>query len=104
MKIVKDQFTLLTRFLRGKLKIILIICAAGFLLSAVIGVVVGLLFPQVVIDTVNSFSQTIAESGIENPDGTYSALCFIAHNWYLTRFISSISQPAPPNLSTMKST
>lgn len=81
MKIVKDQFFLLNKFLRSGFKKILLICAAGFLLSAVIGVVVGLLFPQVVIDTVNSFSQTVAESGIENPDGSYSALGFIAHNW-----------------------
>lgn len=81
MNALKEQISLLRSFLRSDFRKIVLCCTAGFVVAAFIGCIVGHFNQEIVVNILTSFEQSASESGIIKPDGSFSPLAFLAHNW-----------------------
>ena len=81
MNWLKEQAVLLRDFLKGDFRRTLWGCVLGMLLAVVLGVGIGLLFPQRAYDAVSAFMDQIADSGVINEAGEMSVFALLLNNW-----------------------
>ena len=81
MNWLKEQAVLLRDFLKGDFRRTLVGCVLGMLLAVVLGVGIGLLFPQRAYDAVSAFMDQIADSGVINEAGEMSVFALLLNNW-----------------------
>lgn len=81
MSWLKEQVGLLGAFLRGDFRRTLLYCALGMALAVLLGVGVGLLFPQQAYQVLNNFMEQIAESGVVDEAGEMSVFALLLNNW-----------------------
>lgn len=81
MSWLKEQAVLLGAFLRGEFKRTLLGCALGMVLAALLGVGVGLLFPQQAYETLNAFMEQVADSGVIDEAGEMPVFALLLNNW-----------------------
>ena len=81
MNWLKEQAVLLWDFLKGDFRRTLGGCVLGMLLAVVLGVGIGLLFPQRAYDAVSAFMDQIADSGVIDEAGEMSVFALLLNNW-----------------------
>lgn len=81
MKWLNEQGALLGEFLTGKFRRTLGFCALGMLLTALLGLGVGLLAPEQAAQTMNSFMEQIEQSGVVTDEGEMSVFALLMNNW-----------------------
>ena len=81
MNWVKEQAALLGKFLKGDFRRTLGFCALGMVLAVLLGVGIGLLFPEQAYQTLNSFMEQISESGVIDENGGMSVFALLMNNW-----------------------
>lgn len=81
MNWLKEQGVLLRDFLKGDFRRTLGFCALGMVLAVLIGVGIGLAFPEQAYQTINSFMEQITESGVIDAEGEMSVFALLLNNW-----------------------
>lgn len=81
MKWLNEQGVLLGKFLTGKFRRTLGLCALGLLLTVLLGVGVGLLVPEQAAQALNSFMEQIEQSGVITDEGQMSVFALLMNNW-----------------------
>ena len=81
MKWLNEQGVLLGKFLTGKFRKTLGLCALGMLLTVLLGVGVGLLVPEQAAQALNSFMEQIEQSGVITDEGQMSVFALLMNNW-----------------------
>ena len=81
MKWLNEQGSLLKDFLTGGFRRTLWMCALGMLLTVLLGVGIGLLVPEQTAQTMNTFMEQAAQSGVVNEEGEMSVFALLMNNW-----------------------
>ncbi len=81
MSTLREQFALLSAFLRTGFRKTVLLCSAGFLIAGFLGCVAGHLSPEIITEMLNSFAQVVEDAGVVNEDGTFSPFALLANNW-----------------------
>lgn len=81
MSWLKEQAALLGKFLRGDFRRTLGWCALGMALAVLLGVGVGLLFPEQAYQVLNNFMEQIEEAGVVDAEGELSVFALLMNNW-----------------------
>lgn len=81
MKWLNEQGSLLRDFLTGGFRRTLWMCALGMLLTVLLGVGIGLLVPEQAAQTMNTFMEQAAQSGVVNEEGEMSVFALLMNNW-----------------------
>ena len=81
MKWLNEQGSLLKDFLAGGFRRTLWMCALGMLLTVLLGVGIGLLVPEQAAQTMNTFMEQAAQSGVVNEEGEMSVFALLMNNW-----------------------
>ena len=81
MKWLNEQGSLLKDFLTGGFRRTLWMCALGMLLTVLLGVGIGLLVPEQAAQTMNTFMEQAAQSGVVNEEGEMSVFALLMNNW-----------------------
>lgn len=81
MSWLKEQTALLGKFLRGDFRRTLGWCALGMALAVLLGVGVGLLFPEQAYQVLNNFMEQIEEAGVVDAEGELSVFALLMNNW-----------------------
>ena len=76
MKWLNEQGSLLKDFLTGGFRRTL-----GMLLTVLLGVGIGLLVPEQAAQTMNTFMEQAAQSGVVNEEGEMSVFALLMNNW-----------------------
>ena len=81
MKWLNEQGSLLKDFLTGGFRRTLWMCALGMLLTVLLGVGIGLLVPEQTAQTMNTFKEQAAQSGVIDEEGQMSVFALLMNNW-----------------------
>ena len=81
MNWLKEQTGLLGDFLRGGFRRTALFCALGMAGAAVLGVAIGLLFPQQAAQVLNAFMEQVEQSGVIDEQGQMSVFALLMSNW-----------------------
>ncbi len=81
MSWLKEQGSLLRRFLRGDFRKTVGMCALGMALAALLGVGAGLLFPEQAWQALNAFMEQAEQSGVVDAEGELSVFALLMNNW-----------------------
>lgn len=81
MNWLKEQTGLLADFLRGGFRRTALFCALGMAGAAVLGVAIGLLFPQQAAQVLNAFMEQVEQSGVIDEQGQMSVFALLMSNW-----------------------
>ena len=76
-----DQISLLRDFLRTDFKKIFLWCVLGMAAAIALGLVVGLLFPDVVETALTSFMEMVENAGVVDAEGNFSVFGLLGNNW-----------------------
>ena len=81
MSWILEQFSLLRVFLGTDFRRILRFTALGMALSILLGVCIGFLAPELVIESLNAFVEQIEEAGVMDNEGGLSVFALLMNNW-----------------------
>lgn len=81
MSALREQYSLLGKFLHTGFKKTIIICTLGMLAAGISGALVALIYPDIIATTLESFSTMVEDAGIMNDDGTISVFALLFNNW-----------------------
>lgn len=81
MSWLREQAALLGKFLRGDFRRTLGWCALGMALAVLLGVGVGLLFPEQAYQVLSNFMEQIEEAGVVDAEGELSVFALLMNNW-----------------------
>ena len=81
MNWIKEQFSLMGRFLGGGFRRTLVMCAVGLALAAVAGFGIGVMLPQRAAQVLGDFMAQIQESGVISEEGALSVAGMLMNNW-----------------------
>lgn len=80
MSVLREQFRLLTAFLRTDFRRTLTRCAAAMLILMLLGGAAGLIYPEVVDEVLSMFMEVVEEAGVIDEEGNFSVFALLANN------------------------
>lgn len=82
MSALREQYSLLRKFLRSGFGNTVSLCAKGMLAAAAFGVFAAFFYPSVIETALESFAAMVEDAGIMNEDGSISVFALLFNNWW----------------------
>lgn len=82
MSALREQYSLLGKFLRSGFGKTVSLCAKGMLAAVVFGVFAAFFYPGVIETALDSFAAMVEDAGIMNEDGSISVFALLFNNWW----------------------
>lgn len=81
MSFLVDQFSLLRDFLKTDFRRLLLWCFVGMLAAIALGVILGLMSPETVEQSIRMFNEVVEEAGVIDESGNFSVFALLNNNW-----------------------
>ena len=82
MSTLREQYSLLGKFLRTDFSRTIALCAKGTLAAAAFGAFAAFFYPGVIETALDSFATMVEDAGIVNEDGSMSVFALLFNNWW----------------------
>ncbi len=82
MSALREQYSLLGKFLRSGFGKTVSLCAKGMLAAVAFGVFAAFFYPGVIETALDSFAAMVEEAGVINEDGSMSVFALLFNNWW----------------------